>query len=258
MLNKYNLTKEKKIGVFDSGVGGLSILNELVKILPNENFIYYGDYINSPYGDKSKKEITSFVFKISDFLLKNECKIIVIACNTATSAAIHSIREKVKIPIIGVINNSINATLKQTNNNNICVIGTKFTINSKVYIKEFKKTNKNLNIYQISCPKLCPMIEDGWEKYDNRLVILKNYINKIPNNVDTLLLGCTHYTIIKNDIAKYFNGVIINSALETAIDTKNTLSDMDLLNKNGEGRILFCMNSDINKVMQLVNLKNIF
>lgn len=255
---KNNLCKDAKIGLFDSGIGGISVLSELIKILPNEDFIYYGDSINSPYGDKNCDEIITFSIKIVDFLINNNCKIIVIACNTATAAAIEIIKKQFQVPIIGVINNGVKSAIKQTKSNNISVIGTTFTINSKIYIKEFNKVNNNLIIHQISCPKLCPMIENGWEGYEDRLDILKKYLDNIPENVDTLLLGCTHYPIIKHDIKKYFNKLIIDPAKETAKETRDTLKNMNLLNQNGLGRVLFCVNSDMNKVIKLTNLKNIF
>lgn len=258
MLNKNSLCKEGKIGVFDSGIGGVSVLNELLKILPNEDFIYYGDYINSPYGDKSCDEIKQLSINIVDFLIRNNCKIIVIACNTANAAAINIIKKTFQIPVIGVINNGVKAVLNQTTNNNICIIGTEFTINSKIYPIEFSKINKNIVVHQVACPKLCPMIENDWEMHEDRLDILKKYLDSIPSNVDTLLLGCTHYPIIKHDIEKYFNKPIIDPAIETAKETKLTLENMSLLNNGGISNVLFCMNGGMEKVMKLTNLKNIF
>lgn len=256
----------KPIGIFDSGFGGITILRELLKLMPNENYIYLGDNKNIPYGDKSKKEIIKLSSKMADFLINKNCKILVIGCNTISASASEILKEKYNIPIIEVISNAC-AEVNKISKNNISIMATDFTVKSKIYLKKIKENNKEIKITQIVCKKLCPMIENGWESFEDRFEILNNYIKKINPNSDSLLLACTHYPLIIKDIKKVLkenknenrNNIkkIIEPSRPTALSVKKYLKENNLLNNNLKNKnrlTIYTTSSDKNKVKNLLNI----
>ncbi|MGL6064887.1 MAG: glutamate racemase [Fusobacteriaceae bacterium] len=224
-----------KIGIFDSGVGGITVFKRIIENLPNEEIIYYGDTLFSPYGEKSKEEIEERCIKISSFLIEKNCKIIVIACNTATVAAIQKLKQTIKIPVIGIINPGAYAASKTTRNKKIGVIATPFTIKSLVYTTEIRELDCKIEVFGASCKLFCPMIEKGWNSFENRLELIEEYLAPLPKDIDTLVLGCTHYPIILEDIKKYFKGEIVDPAFEVVNEVKRKLKEKDLIN-NRESR----------------------
>ncbi|WP_432633288.1 glutamate racemase [Brachyspira sp.] len=256
----------KPIGIFDSGFGGITILRELLKLMPNENYIYLGDNKNIPYGDKSKKEIIKLSSKMADFLINKNCKILVIGCNTISASASEILKEKYNIPIIEVISNAC-AEVNKISKNNISIMATDFTIKSKIYLKKIKENNKEIKITQIVCKKLCPMIENGWESFEDRFEILNNYIKKINSNSDSLLLACTHYPLIIKDIKKVLkenknenrNNIkkIIEPSRPTALSVKKYWKENNLLNNNLKNKnrlTIYTTSSDKNKSKNLLNI----
>ena len=252
----------KPIGVFDSGFGGITILKELLKLMPNENYIYFGDNKNIPYGDKSKKEIVELSSKIAEFLIKKNCKILVIGCNTISASAYKILREKYDTPIIEVISNAVSETNKIAKDN-ISIMATGFTVKSKIYLKKIKEKNKEIKITQIVCKKLCPMIENGWESFENRFEILNDYIKKIDSNSDSLLLACTHYPLIIKDIKKVLKEnkknvkKIIEPSRITALSVKKYLKENNILNNNFNEKkrlIIYTTSNDKNKSKNLLNV----
>ena len=256
----------KPIGIFDSGFGGITILRELLKLMPNENYIYLGDNKNIPYGDKSKKEIIKLSSKMADFLINKNCKILVIGCNTISASASEILKEKYNIPIIEVISNAC-AEVNKISKNNISIMATDFTVKSKIYLKKIKENNKEIKITQIVCKKLCPMIENGWEGFEDRFEILNNYIKKINPNSDSLLLACTHYPLIVKDIKKVLkenknenrNNIkkIIEPSRPTALSVKKYLKENNLLNNNLKNKnrlTIYTTSSDKNKAKNLLNI----
>ena len=256
----------KPIGIFDSGFGGITILRELLKLMPNENYIYLGDNKNIPYGDKSKKEIIKLSSKMADFLINKNCKILVIGCNTISASASEILKEKYNIPIIEVISNAC-AEVNKISKNNISIMATDFTVKSKIYLRKIKENNKEIKITQIVCKKLCPMIENGWESFEDRFEILNNYIKKINPNSDSLLLACTHYPLIIKDIKKVLkenknenrNSIkkIIEPSRPTALSVKNYLKENNLLNNNLKNKnrlTIYTTSSDKNKAKNLLNI----
>ena len=234
------MKKDYCIGVFDSGVGGTTVLKIMAEILPHENMIYYADSGNAPYGKKTIEELQNLCFNIMDFFLKNRCKAVVIACNTATAAALNAIKERYDIPVIGVINPGSRAAANISKNGHIAVLSTPFTANSNAYGEAIKKIAKKASVYQEGCSELCTMIEEGWESFENRGDILDKHISQFPGSADTMVLGCTHYPIIREDIEKYFSGKIVDPARETVVELVDTLRDEDLLNVSKEkGKIEF-------------------
>ena len=242
MNNNFN------IGVFDSGVGGTTVLKAIINALPNENILYYGDNGNAPYGERTLEDIQRLCLKIMEFFKVNNCKAVVIACNTATAASLEIINERYNIPVIGVINPGAKSAIKASKSRNIGVLSTPFTAKSNAYANAIKKLDDSITVYQEGCSELCPMIENSWETYENREEILKNHISTFPETVDTVVLGCTHYPIIREDIAKLFTKTIVDPAKETAIELQKTLEKLNLLNSSTEkGKIDFFVSGEIEK-----------
>jgi glutamate racemase len=213
-----------KIGVFDSGVGGITVLKEINKIFPKDTIIYYGDNKNAPYGERTIENIRELCLNIVEFLVMNRVDAIVIACNTATAAALDTLKERfTHIPIIGVIESGSKTASKTTLNNCIGIFATPATVAMEAYPKTLKTINPSISVFQKGCSLLCPMIEAGWNENKESKKIVKEYLSFIPEEVDTLVLGCTHYPIIKNTLAKYFKGQIVDPAKETALLLKKEL-----------------------------------
>ena len=218
------------IGVFDSGIGGLTVLKEIRKVLPNEKIFYFGDTARVPYGEKTKELITRYSKEIVEFLLDKEVSAIVVACNTATALALEELKKTFKIPIIGVIKAGAKTAINTTKSGNIGVIGTKATVNSKRYEEEIKKLSENVKVIAKACPLFVPAVEEGI--LDGKLVdqIIKTYLDDFEKEIDTLILGCTHYPLLKSAIGKiYTNLNIVDPARETALDLKEILEDKNLL-----------------------------
>ncbi|MGL4510911.1 glutamate racemase [Cetobacterium sp.] len=221
-----------KIGVFDSGVGGLSVLKKIKEKIDFADVIYYGDSMNSPYGSKSIKEIQELCLNIGEFLIDNQVDIIVIACNTATAAALDTLRERfTSIPIIGVVQPGAAMAIKQSKNKKIGVLSTPLTAKSGIYEKVIKTLNPKYEVFQKGCDLLCPMIERGWEDNDRNTKLLKSYVDQLPKDIDTLILGCTHYPLIRGEIEKLIDKKIVDPAEETAMHVLFELNKLAL--KNG-------------------------
>lgn len=239
------MLRKQSIGVFDSGVGGTTILKEILNLLPNENIIYYGDSGNAPYGQKTTEEIQKLCCKILDFFTANNCKAVVIACNTATAAALDRLTTLYSVPIIGVIAAGAKGAMKVTKNNHINILATPFTVNSMAYVKELEKLSKRLTITQEGCPEFCPMIESDWESHPERDEVVAAHVAKLSPEADTLILGCTHYPIIKEDIQKFFKGTIVDPAKETALQLYSLLKLSDGFNpEEKKGKLDFFVSGD--------------
>ncbi len=233
-----------KIGIFDSGVGGLTVLKEIKKKLPDSHIIYYGDNANAPYGDREEEEIRELCLRIGRFLYKNKVDAIVIACNTATAASLHTLQEMFTIPVIGTIEPGVKAALKTTKNNNIAVIATPATVKMNVYKNTFDiHAPQGYNFTQSGCKLLCPMVEKGWGEIHGSYLtdeIIRLYLESIPESVDTLILGCTHYPIIKDSISKYFKKNIVDPAQETTEELLKRLIGVRARNsETGNGKMEF-------------------
>ncbi|MDR0890763.1 MAG: glutamate racemase [Endomicrobium sp.] len=244
------------IGIFDSGFGGLSIMSAIHTILPYENIIYFGDTMHSPYGSKSRNAIREYIIPIINFFIKCNVKLIVIACNTASATvSLPAIQNKIRIPIIGVILPGVKLALTSSCHRKIGIVCTESTLISQVYPKTINHFNKKLKIYQQCCPLLVPLIEEGFSNNTNVIsTIAINYLEKLLYyDIDTLILGCTHYLLIKNIFASYIrnkNIKIIDSAKATAYETYNILYNMKLTNNiynKNHGNILFFVSDNPNK-----------
>jgi glutamate racemase len=223
---------DRPIGVIDSGVGGLTVVKEMIRQLPKEEIIYIGDTARCPYGPRTTEEVRSFTWELVNVLLKKNIKMLVIACNTATAAALTDLQEKLSIPVIGVIQPGARAALKISKNNNIGVIGTIGTINSNAYEFAIKSINDNTCIESFACPAFVPLVEQGRLQGKETEEIVKQSLQPLFNaKIDTLILGCTHYPLLKNVIQKVLPNHIslISSGEETAREVSTILSYSDLL-----------------------------
>ena len=229
---------KRPIGVIDSGVGGLTVMHELMRQLPREKLIYLGDTKRCPYGPRSKEEVRKFTWEMVDFLLEKNIKLLVIACNTATAFALDDLTEKLDIPVIGVINPGSRAAIKATKNSHIGVIGTEGTINSGAYPEALKRINPNLHITALACPLFVPLVERGI--FSGHVVekVVEQSLQPLKDNnqMDTLILGCTHYPLLRPVIQKVVGGsvTVISSSEETARETSAILEIKQMQNKTDE------------------------
>lgn len=229
------LKTNQPIGLFDSGVGGLTVAAAIKRILPYENIIYFGDTAHLPYGDKSADAVIYYSKRISDFLLNQKCKIILIACNTASAQAYDYVKEFIgdRAIVLNVIDPVVEFLIEKEKKGKTGIIGTRGTIGSNVYEKKIKEKEKDYNVSSLATPLFVPMIEEGFI-YDNiSNAIIRTYLSKPElQNITNLILGCTHYPIIKNQINKFydFKVNIIDSAQTVATRLNTVLSKEKLLN----------------------------
>jgi len=219
------------IGVFDSGIGGLTVVKHLRDLLPYEDIVYFGDTARVPYGTKSEDVVKRFAFEDSHFLLGQGVKMIVVACNTVGSTAIHLLENNIKVPVIGVMQPGADASVKKTKNKKIGVIGTSTTIRSEKYKQRIYALDSKINVVDQACPLFVPLVEEGFFEDEATHLIAQRYLEKfIENNVDTLILGCTHYPVIKNTIQRIVgeNVTMVDSGEETAKFVKEYISQNDL------------------------------
>lgn len=224
------------VGIFDSGIGGLTVVAEIMKQLPHEEIVYFGDTARLPYGPKSKQTVTRFAIQNTEFLLHNGVKMVVVACNTASSVAVGELRARYDVPVVGVIEPGALAAVSSTLTGKIGVIGTEGTIASHAYEREIRMLDPDLTIFEKSCPLFVPLAEEGWTGGEVALVIAHKYLAPLRDaGVDVVVLGCTHYPILKATIGKVFGPTVklIDSAEETAREVSGRLSGLGLA--RGEG-----------------------
>jgi glutamate racemase len=214
------------IGVFDSGMGGLTVVREMITQLPNESIIYFGDTARVPYGPKSPDTVLRYSREITSYLIAQGVKALVVACNTATAHALPALREEFDIPIVGVIEPGARAAVASTKTNRVGVIGTAGTIKSRAYEKEIKKLLPNANVTAQACALFAPLVEEGWLDSEVTRAVARNYLASIVSaEVDTLVLGCTHYPLMKTVIGNVVGREVrlIDSAHETAREVAQVL-----------------------------------
>ncbi len=230
---------ERAIGVFDSGLGGLTVLKEIIKVLPKESTIYLGDTARVPYGTKSPATVTKYAVECAKFLLRREIKVLIVACNTVSSVGLIALKKALSFPVIGVLAPGAKRAVESTRNGRIGVIGTEATIKSLAYPKAIKALSKGLEVISQACPLFVPLVEEGWVDNEVAILVAEKYLSALKqDDIDTLVLGCTHYPLLKGVISKVMGeGVrLIDSAEETALDTKRILNAMGLFKKE-EGPI---------------------
>jgi glutamate racemase len=225
------------IGIFDSGIGGLTVAAAIHRILPEEQLIYFGDTAHLPYGDKSPEAIRSYSLNIGRFLLNQGCKMIIIACNTASSHAFDALASEIgaKVPVINVIDPVVETIVKANKYHHVGVIGTKSTIQSGLYASKISKMNPEIKVSSLATPLLAPMIEEGF--FDNNIshTVIHSYLSSPRlKHIDSLVLACTHYPLIKAEINDYYQGKvdIINTADIVASYVRQQLETLELLNNS--------------------------
>ncbi len=233
-------SNESPIGIFDSGIGGLTVVKSVMKSLPDENIIYFGDTARVPYGIKSTDTIRQYALQITDFLLKRNVKIILIACNSVAAAArTDIIKRSKKIAVLDVIDAGTKAAVSQSSNHgNIGVIGTLATIGSGSYEQALRELDNRIQVYSRACPMLVPLAEEGWTDNHIAIEILKLYLADFQNkNLDSMILGCTHYPLFKESIARVLGEelTIIDSADAIAAMARDHLQKQDKLNSRSGG-----------------------
>ena len=232
--NKLIMDKNAPIGVFDSGVGGLTVAREIMRQIPNERIVYFGDTARVPYGSKSKDNIIKFSRQIIRFLQTENVKAIVIACNTASALALDEMQQELDLPILGVVKPGAKVAVETTANKRIGLIGTEANIRSGVYTRYIKSLDDEAKVFEKACPLFVPLVEEGWLHDDITLQVASRYLEELKEkDIDTLIMGCTHYPLIRSTIRKVMGDKVnlVNPAYETAIELKNLLERDNLANK---------------------------
>lgn len=229
------------VGVFDSGVGGLTVAKEIMSQLPGERILYFGDTARVPYGSKSKETVTEYSRQIVRFLMSQRVKVIVVACNTASALAVEAMRKEFDLPILDVVRPGAQTAAEVTKNGSVGVIGTEATIRSGMYSKLLYSINPDLNVYGKACPLFVPLVEEGWIYDSVTREVARRYLGEFHGKgVDSLVLGCTHYPLLRNllrDVVQEVLGdgvTLVNPAVETAKSLKKLLAEQDMLAEGSE------------------------
>ncbi len=221
------------IGVFDSGVGGLTVVREIIRQLPDENIVYFGDTARVPYGSKSKNTIIRFSEQIIRFLKTKQVKAIVIACNTASALALDAVRDEFDVPILGVVIPGARAAVDATTNGKVGVVGTEATVQSGMYTKVIQEMNPEIEVIEKACPLFVPLVEEGFKEHHVTQEVIDYYLDSMKKtDIDAMILGCTHYPLLRSKIRAYMGEKIqiVNPAYETAMDLRKLLKEMDMEN----------------------------
>lgn len=248
------------IGVFDSGVGGLTVAREIMRQIPNEKIIYFGDTARVPYGSKSRETITKYSRQIVNFLREQKVKAIVAACNTASAYALDEIEKEIDIPIIGVVKPGAKIAAESTRNGKIGVIGTEGTIGSRIYSTYINEINGKIRVLGKACPLFVPLVEEGlWQDPVTDEIATRYLSELIDCDIDTLILGCTHYPLIRSTVGRIMgeNVTLVNPAYETARELKELLERENLLNETkpelGNNRYRFYVSDMADKFQTFAN-----
>ena len=231
---KIVMDKNAPIGVFDSGVGGLTVAREIMRQIPNERIVYFGDTARLPYGSKSKDNIIKYSRQIIRFLQTENVKAIVVACNTASALALDEMQQEFDLPIIGVVKPGAKVAAETTKNKRIGLIGTDSNIRSGVYTKHIKSLRPDVCVFEKACPLFVPLVAEGWLHDSITVQVAERYLSELKEKqIDTLIMGCTHYPLIRSTLGKIMgdNVNLVNPAYETAIELKNLLNRDNLANR---------------------------
>lgn len=244
----------RAIGIFDSGLGGLTCVKKVMEIMPGENIIYFGDTGRVPYGTRSASTIVKYVRQDINLLESLDIKFIIIACGTASSAALPTIKSEIGTPIIGVLEPACEAAVAASKNGKIGVIGTPGTIKSGKYLQTLKEINPGVEVFSKACPMFVPLVENGYTKGAVARIIAEEYLEDIKNQgVDTLILGCTHYPLLRDEIRNIMgDGVtLIDSGAETAIAAKKHLEKSGLLCGRAQGEAQYYVSDTVDGFAEL-------
>ena len=227
--------ERRVVGMFDSGIGGLTVLKATMARLPEESFIYFGDTARLPYGTKSRETVTRFAEEIVAFLERKKLKLLVVACNTVSAYSLERIRQIATVPVVGVIEPGARAAVRTTRNRRVGVIGTRATIQSGAYLESIRSFDPDVRVFSKACPLFVPLVEEGWLNDEVTYRIAERYLESLLScGIDTLILGCTHYPLIKGVISEVVgkNVTLIDSAEETSKIVENILREQGILSKS--------------------------
>lgn len=236
------VSKEAAIGIFDSGIGGLTVLQQISRLLPREQVVYLGDTARFPYGTKSPEVVRQYACENTDFLVERGLKMLVVACNTASAVALEVLRERYQMPVIGVIEPGAHEAVRRSKNRRVGVIGTEATIASGAYTRALRALDPDIEVYTRACPMFVPLVEEGWVDNDVARSTIALYLQSLKHSgIDVLVLGCTHYPLLKRPIAAFLGDrvLLVDSAEETARVVRSTLLRYDLARRKGNGGASF-------------------
>lgn len=242
------------IGVFDSGLGGLTVAHAIMRRLPNERIVYFGDTARVPYGPKSPETVRRYSREIAAFLLEQGVKAIVVACNTATAHALPVLRAELDVPVLGVVEPGARAAVRATHSGRIGVIATEGTIRSGAYERAIHEASPSADVTALACPLFVPLVEEGWTDHDATQLVAEEYLAPVRRQgVDTLVLGCTHYPLLKPLIGEVVGRSVrlIDSAEETAADTERMLREHGLQAPTREASYRFVASDDPQQFLSL-------
>ncbi len=225
------------IGIFDSGLGGLTVVREVIRQIPDERIVYFGDTARVPYGSKSRNTVIHYAEQILNFLKTKHVKAIVVACNTASAYALDAVQNLVDVPIIGVVKPGARIAVNATKNKRIGVIATEGTINSGMYDRFISEIDPNVRVFGKACPLLCPLVEEGWWHDPVTTEVVRRYTEELKTeDVDTLIMGCTHYPLLRSTFREVLGDHVnlVNPAYETAVELRRTLEWNDLIREGSE------------------------
>lgn len=247
--------ERRPIGVFDSGIGGLTVVRALLKRLPHENIVYFGDTARVPYGSKSAQVIRDYAAQDTEVMLEHDVKLIVIACNTVSAVALDVVQKRAKRPVVGVIVPGAEAATKATKNKRVGIIGTTGTITSHAYANAIRQIDANVHVFSQACPLFVPLVEEGWIDHKATEMIAREYLFPLTTKkIDTLILGCTHYPLLKHVISRVFHDqvTLIDSSEATANAVAVELEKLNLKNTSTmKPRVQFLVSDIPHKFMEV-------
>lgn len=234
---------KRMVGVFDSGVGGLTVAKKIIEHLPNESILYLGDTARVPYGNRSKDIIIRYSLECVDFLVSNGVKCVVVACNTASAIAMSTLKEAFSVPILGVIEAGSKMAVLNTKSKNVGIIGTRRTIESNAYKNTIGSIDSDINVIQKETPLLVPLVEENFYYHKATEMVISEYLCAFVDNIDALILGCTHYPVLYETISNMYPHLsVIDPAVEVALDLKQQLTQMDTFDADlGSPTYKFCV-----------------
>ena len=242
------MSDPRPIGVFDSGIGGLTVVRALMQHLPHENIVYFGDTARVPYGPKSPQTVREYAAQDTEVLLKHNVKMIVIACNTVSAVALDVVQKRARIPVVGVIVPGAEAAVQTTANKRIGVIGTVSTIASNAYMNAIRQCDASVQVFSKACPLFVPLVEEGWIDHKATEMIAKEYLFPLTQEkIDTLVLGCTHYPLLKGVIGNVFHDAVtlVDSGEATATAVRTLLAEQKIQNSSTLKPNVQCWVSDL-------------
>ena len=229
-----NIDRNAPVGVFDSGIGGLTVAREIMRNLPSEKIVYFGDTARVPYGSKSRETVIRYSRQIIHFLQEQKVKAIVVACNTASAFALDAVKDELDIPILGVIEAGAKVAAEETRNKRVGIIGTVGTVDSGIHASYLRELDPEITVIGKACPLFVPLVEEGWRKDPVTEIVARRYLKELQDEkVDTLILGCTHYPLLRGVIGSIMGDQVqlVNPAYETSLALKQLLIEQDLLNQ---------------------------